>query len=67
MPTAVAFEQALTCCSLGPFYCAISAVISIMLYRYRVNWCPSIKVNCPLAWKNKGSAQKMLKHQEAVK
>ena len=31
VPTAVAFEQILTCCSLGPCYFAVVTVLSIML------------------------------------
>jgi len=31
VPTAVVFEQVLTCCSLGPCYSAVTAVLSIVL------------------------------------
>ena len=35
---AVAFEQVLACCSLGPCYSAVIAVLSIMLQCYTGTW-----------------------------
>ena len=32
VPVAVAFEQVLTCCSLGLCYCAVTAALSITLH-----------------------------------
>ena len=51
LPTAVVFEQIFTCCSLGPCYFAVTAVLSVALHpptSSEVDIKPLGKVTCKI-------------------